>query len=352
MKNILLITLCAFYLNANSQSFNSLTSAGVVTTSDSTIIHRPGRYYKAAIVNFPFATLSTAQTFTAKKTFTLATTEMTNVSLLDASSSTYKLALDVSALNTLRLAGSTFTDLSTPATTFGFTGAAITLRATTSGVGMSINTTGGSTAHVGVAIGRSTSITSTTGTNNIGLLNATFAPTTGSGVFNGLGTSSVTINQTNGGVAPTGAMSIINIQPTVSSVITNLYGLRSQIAASPTGGGVAWNIYADGTAGNYLAGSLTLGSGGTAISKIISATATLDFANTNPQTESDLTISLTGAALGDVVSIGVPNASVTAGSCFTAWVSSADVVTIRFSVYSAVAKDPASGVFRVCVTKF
>jgi hypothetical protein len=80
-------------------------------------------------------------------------------------------------------------------------------------------------------------------------------------------------------------------------------------------------------------------------------TATLDFASTNAQNSRDLTIALTGAALGDVVILGVPNGSTLTNSCFTAWVSSANVVTVRFNNYSSGALDPASGDFTVTIVR-
>jgi hypothetical protein len=92
---------------------------------------------------------------------------------------------------------------------------------------------------------------------------------------------------------------------------------------------------------------------GSAITRVISATATLDFANTLEGSKSDLNIALVGAALGDTVAIGVPNASTVANGCFTAWVSATDTVTVRFTNNSlATSYDPASGTFRATVIKF
>ena len=79
--------------------------------------------------------------------------------------------------------------------------------------------------------------------------------------------------------------------------------------------------------------------------------ATLDFGNTTAQTSADLTITVTGAAVGDVVMLGTPNAAVNANSAYTAWVSATDTVTVRFNNYSSGAIDPASGTFKVYVIK-
>lgn len=84
----------------------------------------------------------------------------------------------------------------------------------------------------------------------------------------------------------------------------------------------------------------------------IGASAALDFASAAATVcSTDLTITATGAALNDVVLLGVPNGSVNAGSQFTAWVSVANTVTVRHCNVSAGANDPASGTFFVQVVK-
>lgn len=96
------------------------------------------------------------------------------------------------------------------------------------------------------------------------------------------------------------------------------------------------------------------GSGGSRyhLTPSIYGSATLDFGSTAAQTSSDLTIvNVTGAADGDIVSVGMPNASTNANSCFTAWVSAANTVTVRFNNYSSGAIDPASGTFKIRVLK-
>ena len=84
----------------------------------------------------------------------------------------------------------------------------------------------------------------------------------------------------------------------------------------------------------------------------LTGSATMDFPNTDAQKSSDLTITVTGASDGDVVSLGVPNAAVNANTCYTAWISSANTVTVRFNNYSSIAVNPASATFKVFVTKF
>jgi hypothetical protein len=87
------------------------------------------------------------------------------------------------------------------------------------------------------------------------------------------------------------------------------------------------------------------------IARVLTGSAALNFPNTLAQTSSDLTITVTGAADGDSVSLGVPNAAVNANSCYTAWVSAANTVTVRFNNYSALAINPASATFKATVVK-
>jgi hypothetical protein len=106
------------------------------------------------------------------------------------------------------------------------------------------------------------------------------------------------------------------------------------------------------TTGNVTFASLALAASGTAITNWIGASATLDFPNTAAQTSSDLTITATGAADGDAVILGVPNAAVNANACYTAWVSASNTVTVRLNNFSAGAIDPASGTFKVLVIQW
>lgn len=80
-------------------------------------------------------------------------------------------------------------------------------------------------------------------------------------------------------------------------------------------------------------------------------TATLDFPSTAANSKQDLTVTVTGAELGDPVILGVPNGSVPAGGVFDAWVSAVDTVTVRYANNTAGALDPASGSFNVIVIK-
>ncbi len=86
------------------------------------------------------------------------------------------------------------------------------------------------------------------------------------------------------------------------------------------------------------------------VARVLTGSATLDFGNLAAIGCEDLTLTVTGAATGDCVSIGVPNSSVpgTTGS-YSAWVSSSNTVTIRYC--DLVSGNPASGTFKATVIK-
>lgn len=85
--------------------------------------------------------------------------------------------------------------------------------------------------------------------------------------------------------------------------------------------------------------------------RFLQVISTLDFPNTGAQTASDLTVTVLGAQLGDFVELSVPVVSIQANSSYSAWVSAADEVTVRFNNYSSSAKNPGSGDFRVRVRR-
>ena len=80
-----------------------------------------------------------------------------------------------------------------------------------------------------------------------------------------------------------------------------------------------------------------------------SITVGTDFPNTNAQSSSDLTFTLTGVSVGQPVLLGVPDGSAPANTNYTAWVSATNTVKIRFNNYSSIAVNPASGSFTISV---
>lgn len=108
-------------------------------------------------------------------------------------------------------------------------------------------------------------------------------------------------------------------------------------------------LESDGDIRIGAAGTLQLGPSGGTFKNILKGSATLDFPSTGGSGESDLTITVTGAALGDPVVLGIPNGSIVAQGDFMAWVSATNTVTVRFHNELLTANDPASGTFKVMV---
>jgi hypothetical protein len=79
--------------------------------------------------------------------------------------------------------------------------------------------------------------------------------------------------------------------------------------------------------------------------------AALSFGSTNGGASSDLTITATGASVGDQPILGIPIASINANSMYTAWVSATNTVTVRFLNIGSTPITPTSGTFTVTVIK-
>jgi len=132
-------------------------------------------------------------------------------------------------------------------------------------------------------------------------------------------------------------------------------GLTSLVQASSTRFSVFDTAYFGGTAtttinsaGAVSAQTITIG-GGTSITNHISATASLDFPVIGANSCESLTITVTGAADGNTVALGVPNALASASStlAFSGFVSAADTVTVRICQVAAQAtSDPAAATVR------
>jgi hypothetical protein len=86
-------------------------------------------------------------------------------------------------------------------------------------------------------------------------------------------------------------------------------------------------------------------------SSILTNSATLDFGSIGAHDFEDLTLTVTGAADGDVVSLGLPNSAVVTNASYFAWVSATDIVTIRCFNINGGSIDPPSAVFKVKVFK-
>jgi hypothetical protein len=87
---------------------------------------------------------------------------------------------------------------------------------------------------------------------------------------------------------------------------------------------------------------------GNTITKVLSASASLDFAEIAAAAQAGLTITVTGAAVGDEVILALP-AAPAAGLVFNAFVSAANTVTVRASNITASPVNPAAATYGVIV---
>lgn len=78
--------------------------------------------------------------------------------------------------------------------------------------------------------------------------------------------------------------------------------------------------------------------------------ASLNFASIATTAYEDLTISLPGAKINDLVLLGLPAAPF-AGLAYMAFVSAADVVTVRAMNYTGTSKDAGAQTFSVAVAQ-
>ena len=86
----------------------------------------------------------------------------------------------------------------------------------------------------------------------------------------------------------------------------------------------------------------------TTITKVLSATASLNFPEIAAASQANLTITVTGAAVGDEVIMALPSGPA-AGLVFNAFVSAADTVTIRASNISGSPVDAGAATYGVIV---
>jgi len=114
-------------------------------------------------------------------------------------------------------------------------------------------------------------------------------------------------------------------------------------------GRISWATIVNGTLADrmLLQQGLSIG-GGAQLVRALRATATLDFASVAAQSVgTGLTVTVTGAVLGDGVNVTPPAAAAAQGVIYDGVVTSANTVTIYPKNITAGAIDPASGTFSV-----
>jgi hypothetical protein len=80
----------------------------------------------------------------------------------------------------------------------------------------------------------------------------------------------------------------------------------------------------------------------------ITDTATLDFPSISSNNSEELTMTVTGAATGDIVMLGAPSA-IESDLTWCGYVSAADTVTVRLHNSSGGAINPASATWKATV---
>jgi hypothetical protein len=140
-------------------------------------------------------------------------------------------------------------------------------------------------------------------------------------------------------------------QFTWASVTTNL--AASDTGVSRSAAGVVKITDGSTGTGALIAGSITAASlnlGGATVTDILSATATLNFGSIAAGAYEDLTITVTGAAVGDTVMIASPSGTADITIMGQCWAS--DTVTVRATNnHLTTAQDPPSGTYRATVVK-
>lgn len=113
---------------------------------------------------------------------------------------------------------------------------------------------------------------------------------------------------------------------------------------------IGWLCVAAGTPGTWVECRAKTGSGAD-FSKILTASAAIDFASIAAGAIGTATIAVTGAAAGDFVTLAAP-AALEAGLTFCGIVTAADEVTIRLHNTTGAAIDPASATWKATVTAY
>ena len=156
-------------------------------------------------------------------------------------------------------------------------------------------------------------------------------------------------------VTITGPTNIVGVHTvTGATTITGATGITG--ATSITGAAtVSTTLGVTGT--STLTGGATIGSGGAPILKVLSGTGAVDFTALAAGTCETFTITVTGAADGDTVALGIPAAAwaTTEYATIQGWVSAANTVTIKrcnLTNATTALSNPASVTIRATVMQF
>jgi len=110
-------------------------------------------------------------------------------------------------------------------------------------------------------------------------------------------------------------------------------------------------VTSGGVATALAANTADIATNTAALAAFITDTATLDFPSISSNAQESLTMTVTGAAVGDTVMLGPP-ATIEAELSWSGFVSAADTVTIRVNHSHGGSINPASATWRVTVIKY
>ncbi len=193
-----------------------------------------------------------------------STLDVSTLRILDSDGVTYRSILTSLGSAQQLLFANGFNGLSTPLTTWGLAGGATTFNSTAGNLTLSapsagnliqLQSAGGGTANNGVTITGAATMTNNSNNRNVLLVSGNYTvAAAGAGTFQGIRVRpTLTLSS-----AANQVISMVELFPAVNSLTSgnNVYGLRSRLDLDPSGATV-YNIYADGVAPNYFAGTIT-----------------------------------------------------------------------------------------------
>lgn len=145
--------------------------------------------------------------------------------------------------------------------------------------------------------------------------------------------------------------------PTNITGATSITGATGITGATTITGAATVSSTLGVTGASTLTGGATIGSGGAPLLKVLSGTGAVDFTALAAGTCETFTITVTGAANGDTVALGIPAAAwaTTEYATIQGWVSTTNTVTVkRCNITNATTplSDPASVTVRATVMQF
>lgn len=136
---------------------------------------------------------------------------------------------------------------------------------------------------------------------------------------------------------------------TTTGIATAISSVGNFVAVVGSGSSTSYAILFDNSLLTSANRTLTAPDVSGVIAVNLSGSASLDFPSTAASAESNLTIAVSGAVVGDVISLGSPVWA--SSTTYSAYVSAPGTVTVRFRNFSVSAVDPAAATFKIKIFK-